>query len=193
MSPIEAAAALLGLVNVWLVVRRSVWNYPFGIVMVALYARVFFEAKLYSDALLQLFFLVVQLYGWWNWTRSRAESGEVRVLRLGGRERLAWAASCAAATLAWGALMHFHTDASYPWWDASVAILSVAAQILLSRRFIENWALWILVDLLAIGLYAAKDLWLTAGLYTIFLGLATWGLVAWARAARIAAAAPVPA
>ncbi|HEU0098737.1 MAG TPA: nicotinamide riboside transporter PnuC [Allosphingosinicella sp.] len=187
MSAIEAVAALLGLVNVWLVVRRSVWNYPFGIAMVALYARIFFEAKLYSDALLQLFFLVVQLYGWWNWTRSRAESGEVRVLRLGGRARLGWGASCAGATLAWGALMHFHSDASYPWWDAAVAIPSVAAQILLSRRFVENWWLWILVDLLAVGLYAARDLWLTAGLYLVFLGLAAWGLAAWRRAG------PVPA
>lgn len=187
MSAIEAVAALLGLVNVWLVVRRSVWNYPFGIAMVLLYARIFFEAKLYSDALLQLFFLVVQFYGWWNWTRSRAESGEVRVLRLGTRERLTWAASCAAAVLAWGALMHFYTDASYPWWDAGVAIPSVAAQILLSRRFVENWWLWILVDLLAIGLYAAKDLWLTAGLYLVFLGLATWGLVAWRRVGPVRA------
>lgn len=184
MSAIETAAVLLGLVNVWLVVRRSVWNYPFGILMVLLYARIFFEARLYSDALLQLFFLVVQLYGWWNWARSRAASGEVRVQRLTGRARLAWAASCAIATLAWGALMNAHTDASYPLWDASVAIPSVAAQILLSRRFVENWWLWILVDLLAIGLYAAKDLWLTAGLYLVFLGLASWGLVAWEQARR---------
>ena len=191
MSPIEVAAVLLGLVNVSLVVRRSVWNYPFGIAMVMLYARIFFEAKLYSDALLQIFFLVVQLYGWWNWTRSRAESGEVRVLRLDGRRRLAWAVGCVAATLAWGAAMHLYTDASYPWWDASVAIPSVAAQILLSRRFVENWWLWILVDLLAVGLYAAKDLWLTAGLYLVFLGLATWGLIAWRRA--LAAGEPVPA
>jgi nicotinamide mononucleotide transporter len=184
MSAIEAVAALLGLVNVWLVVRRNVWNYPFGIVMVLLYARIFFETKLYSDALLQLFFLIVQLYGWWNWVRSRSRSGEVLVLRLGRGERLAWAAGCAAATLAWGAVMHARTDAAYPWWDASVAILSVAAQILLSRRFVENWWLWILVDLLAIGLYAAKDLWLTAGLYAVFLGLAIWGLIAWRRAGR---------
>lgn len=187
MSAIEAVAALLGLVNVWLVVRRSVWNYPFGLIMVTLYARIFFDAKLYSDALLQIFFFAVQLYGWWNWSRSRAESGEVRVLRLGPRQRLAWGASCAAAVLAWGAAMHSWTDASYPWWDAGVAIPSVAAQILLSRRFIENWWLWILVDLLAIGLYAAKDLWLTAGLYAVFLGLATWGLLAWRRAGAAAA------
>ncbi|HEX8063953.1 MAG TPA: nicotinamide riboside transporter PnuC [Allosphingosinicella sp.] len=187
MSAIEAVAALLGLANVWLVVRRSVWNYPFGIAMVLLYARIFFEAKLYSDALLQLFFLLVQLYGWWNWSRSRAESGEVRVLRLGSRERLVWGASCLAAVAAWGALMDAWTDASYPWWDSSVAIPSVAAQILLSRRSIENWWLWILVDLLAIGLYAAKDLWLTAGLYLVFLGLAALGLAAWRRAAAVQA------
>jgi nicotinamide mononucleotide transporter len=75
--------------------------------------------------------------------------------------------------------MHRFTDAAFPWWDAAVAMLSVAAQILMSRRLIENWALWIAVDVLAIGLYAAKDLWLTALLYAIFLFLAIWGLIGW--------------
>ncbi|MBO9713829.1 nicotinamide riboside transporter PnuC [Sphingomonas sp.] len=179
MSPLELAAVLLGLVNVALVVRRSIWNYPFGIVMVALYAWIFAEAKLYSDALLQLFFLVVQFYGWWNWLRSRAESGEVVVLTLGWGGRTGWAGGCIAATLGWGWLMQAYTDAAYPFWDASVAMMSIAAQILMSRRYLENWWLWILVDLDAIPLYAAKDLWLTAWLYFIFLALSVWGLVEW--------------
>ena len=78
--------------------------------------------------------------------------------------------------------MHRYTDAAFPWWDAGVAMLSVAAQILMSRRAIENWVLWITVDGIAIGLYAAKDLWLTALLYMIFLALSVWGLMDWRRA-----------
>jgi nicotinamide mononucleotide transporter len=81
-------------------------------------------------------------------------------------------------------MMHRFTDASYPYWDASAAILSVVAQILLARRYIENWHLWILVDLLSIGLYAAKGLWLTMILYAIFLVLAAWGLFEWNRIRR---------
>ncbi len=182
MSWIEIVAALLGLANVALVVRRSLWNYPFGLAMVALYAFVFFDAKLYSDALLQIFFFAVQLYGWWNWNRSRAEAGEVRVERLDERARLAWLAGCVAAAVGWGALMHCFTDAAFPWWDGTIAVLSVAAQILQSRRKLESWVLWIAVDMLAIGLFAAKDLWVTAVLYAVFLALSVWGLIGWTRA-----------
>lgn len=181
---IELVAAGLGLVNVGLVALRSVWNYPFGIAMVALFAWIFFEAKLYSDALLQLFFIVVQLYGWWYWARGRAETGEVMVEVLPWRARFAWLAGCAVATAGWGALMHYQTDAVFPWWDAAIAMLSVAAQILLSRRFVENWMLWIAVDVLAVPLYAARGLHVPAALYVVFLGISVAGLIGWTRSRR---------
>lgn len=189
MSQLEIAAFLLGVVNVTLVVRRSVWNYPFGLVMVALYGAIFFDVRLYSDALLQVFFFVVQVYGWWNWSRSRARDGEVVVGYLDGRARLIWMAGCLVAFAIWGYGMHRFTNASYPWADAALAIMSVAAQILMSRRAVESWWLWIAVDIGSIGLYAAKELWLTMILYGIFLGLAIWGLIDWRVAARRVAAA----
>ncbi|NYT42037.1 nicotinamide mononucleotide transporter [Sphingomonas sp. R-74633] len=184
MSPIEATASLLGLINVFLVVRRSIWNYPFALAMVSLYAWIFFHEKLYSDALLQLFFFVVNLYGWWNWTRSRAASGEVVVETLGPRERAIWAAIAVCVIALWGYTMHRLTDAAYPWWDGSIAVLSIAAQILQSRRNWESWVLWIAVDLLAIPLFAVKELWLTAGLYGVFLVLSAWGLRDWLKARK---------
>lgn len=189
MSPIEIVAVALGIANVALVVRRSMWNYPFGIAMVTLYAVIFYETRLYSDALLQLFFFVVQLYGWWAWSRARADTGEIRVELLGDRERLAWLAGIAAATAGWGWPMHRYTDAALPWWDAAVAMLSVAAQILQSRRKLESWWLWIATDLVAVPLYAVKGLGLTAGLYLVFLALASWGAIDWARARHRAPAA----
>jgi nicotinamide mononucleotide transporter len=183
MSPAEAIAALLVLVNVWLVARRNIWNYAFGIAGVAIYGWVFFHTKLYSDTLLQGFFLIVQLFGWRQWRRSEVQSGEVVVERLNVSTRLTWLAGIAVAVLAWGWLMHRFTDAAFPWWDASVAMTSVAAQILMSLRKLENWWLWIAANVLSIGLYAAKGLWITTALYLILLGIAIWGLARW-QAAR---------
>ncbi|MEG3179710.1 nicotinamide riboside transporter PnuC [Sphingomonas sp. LT1P40] len=184
MNPIEILAALFVLTNIAFVARRSVWNYPFGIVAVALYASLFLDAKLYSDMLLQGFFLILNLYGWFNWRRSQADVGEVVVLALSWQMRAAWIVGCGLAIWGWGALMHRFTDASLPWWDAGVAITSVAAQLLLSRRYLENWVLWIVVDIVAVPLFAARGLWLTSGVYAVLLGLAIWGLIDWHRAYR---------
>lgn len=188
MSPAEAIAALLVLINVWLVARRSIWNYAFGIAGVAIYAAVFFRAKLYSDTLLQVFFLIVQFYGLRQWRRSAIDAGEVVVERLTARARLAWLAGIVAAVAGWGWLMHRFTDAALPWWDASVAMTSIAAQILMSVRKLENWWLWIAANILSIGLYAAKGLWITTALYVLLLGISIWGLARW-RMARQGAAA----
>ena len=189
MNSLEYAAALLGVINVALVVRRTVWNYPFGIAMVSLYFFVFYEARLYSDALLQVFFLVVQLYGWRNWLQAKRVSGDIPVQLLSVRERLAWLAALALTSTAWGLAMDRYTDAAAPVVDAFVAGFSIGAQILLARRFVENWVLWIAVDLVAIGLYWSRDLQVTAGLYFIFLMLATTGLIEWIRTWRAQRAA----
>ena len=191
MGQLEIFAALLGVMNVMLVIRRSIWNYPSGIAMVSLYFFIFYDARLYADALLQIFFLVIQLYGWSNWLRSGRASGTVVVERLGVGARLAWLAGTAVAVLVWGAAMARFTDAAAPFLDSAVAGLSVSAQWLLALRKIESWALWIVVDLLAIGLFLSRGLEVTAALYALFLLLAVAGLFAWAR--RIDAAAGEPA
>ncbi|HEY1125884.1 MAG TPA: nicotinamide riboside transporter PnuC [Sphingobium sp.] len=184
MSNLEYLAAALGLFNIVLLVRRSLWNYPFGIAMVALYFFIFAEEKLYSDMLLQVFFLIVQLYGWRNWVRGRDTGGALIVERLSHRAVFYWVLGIAIATALWGWLMHRFTDAAFPWWDASVAMISIAAQILLSRRYIENWPLWVLVDADALLLYHVKGLEVTAGLYALFLAVAAWGWYEWVRVAQ---------
>ena len=186
MNPIEAVAVALGLANIALIIRRSIWNYPFGIMMVVLYAHIFWDAKLYSDAGLQLFFLLVQFYGWVAWWSKQGDDGRVVVTRMGMQERLIWAAASLIAIMVWGTIMHRLTDAAYPYWDGAIAMLSVAAQIMMTRRQIENWWLWIVVDVLAIGLFAVKRLWLTSGLYGVFLLMATYGLIEWRRQLRAA-------
>lgn len=181
MHSLEFAAALLGLINIVLIVRRSVWNYPFGLAMVAISGWLFAQpdVRLYSDAGLQVFFFGVQLYGWWHWSRAQAAAGEIEVLVLGSPARLAIIAAITVATIGWGALMSLYTDAALPGWDAFIAMASVAAQVLMARRYLENWLLWIAVDLIAIGVYATKGLILLALLYFAFLILSIVGFLAW--------------
>ncbi len=184
---LEMIAVALGLANIVLLIRRSIWNYPFGLVMVALYFLIFRDARLYSDMLLQVFFFAVQGWGWRAWARAGGLDGPVAVARLSNDQRWYWSGGVILATALWGWGMHYFTDATAPWWDAAVAMGSVAAQILLVQRRIENWVGWIIVDVLAIGLFASRGLNLTAGLYGVFLLLSIWGLIEWRRAARVAA------
>jgi nicotinamide mononucleotide transporter len=179
LSSLEGIAALISLIAIILVVRRSMWNYLFGIIGVLLYTQVFYSAKLYSDALLQIYFVILQLYGWWNWTRHRDSSGLAIVERLDARGQLQTALGVALITLALGFGMSRYTDAALPWWDAAIAGLSVVAQILQSLRKLENWLLWIATNIIAIGVYFTKALYPTTILYIILLGLAVVGLQTW--------------
>ncbi len=188
MSWIEWVATGLGVLCVALGALRSVWTFPTAIGSVVLLGVVVMEQRLYSDAALQAFFVAANLYGWCNWNRSRATAGEVVVETMSASDRARWLLAWAAITLAWGATMHRLTDASYPWWDAGIAIASVAAQILMARRRLENWLIWIAVDVASVPLYLGKHLWAFAGLYAIYLALSVWGYFGWRRAMRMSAA-----
>lgn len=186
MTTVELIAALLGIVTVALVVRRSVWNYPFGLAMVALYFFVFVDARLYSDALLQIFFFAIQIYGWIEWRRAPDVDDGVAVEQMATPARVQWAAATLVLSLGWGLAMARFTDAAAPFADALVAGTSVAAQLLQSLRRVESWALWITADALAISLYASRGLAVTAALYALFLVMAVAGLVSWKRKLALA-------
>lgn len=182
MSVLEAIAALFGLVNIILIVRRSVWNFPAALIMVSLTGVVLWDARLYSDAGLQIFFFIVNLLGWVLWHRHKGAQGEVKIDRLGFSGQLAWVAMALSLIWGWGRFMATHSDASFPFWDASIAVLSICAQIMMTRRYINNWHWWIVINILSIGLYWQKQLYWFTGLYVVFLGMAIWGLVAWREA-----------
>lgn len=183
LSP-EIVAAALGLINVGLLVRRSIWNYAFGIASVALYGYVFYTARLYSDAILQIYFFSMQFYGWWNWLHGRNQDGLARIETMTSRERALFGAGTLAVAVAMGWIFRTYTNAAAPWMDAALAATSVTAQYLLSVRKLENWVLWIAVDVFYIGLYYWKGLLWTAGLYAVFLLLSIAGLLEWLREFR---------
>ena len=183
--PIEMIAVFCGLANVGLIIRRSIWNYPFGFLMVILYAKIFYDYQLYSDALLQVYFFLIQFYGLYYWLKGRADDGRIIVEYLPRKQYGIYLGIGLFGWLTLSSLMSSFTDASYPFWDGAIAALSVLAQFLLSRRHIESWYLWIVVDLLAIGLFYTKGLEPTAALYGVFLVLATIGLLQWIKASYV--------
>jgi nicotinamide mononucleotide transporter len=189
---LEWVAAALGVLNIGLLIFRSVWNYPFGIAMVALYIFIFFEERLYAEAGLQVFFILAQLWGWYLWVKVGGDDDRVPVRWLNWLSRAVWVTVTTAISLNLGWAMHQFTNAALPYADAGIAGASVAAQILLAYRRIENWLLWIAIDVAAVALYIDRGLYPTAGLYGGFRVLSLIGLKEWIAAEqrqRAAAAA----
>lgn len=184
MGWIEAVAVVFGLACVWLTVRQNIWCWPTGLVQVALYIAIFYNAKLYSDMLLHGVYVVLQFYGWYYWLHGGKQKQARPVTMLPRLHRVLWPVVTIAATLAWGWLMATKTDASVPYGDAFTTAASLVAQWLMARKKWESWFFWIAVDVIAIGIYWYKDLYMTSGLYAVFLVLATVGLLAWRKSWR---------
>lgn len=185
MSPLELIGTVFGFINIYLLVRRSVWNFPAALAMVSCVGFVLFEARLYAEAGLQVFFFIVNLWGWWLWSRVKDADDQVPVAWMNWPARLVWLGVTAIASVALGLALDHWTDAALPMVDSAVAGMSVTAQLLLSFRRIENWFLWIVIDLVSIGLYVMRDLPLLAVLYVAFLAMSVLGQSEWARAYRL--------
>lgn len=178
MTTIEWVATALGLTSVWLTVRQNIWCWPIGLVMVSLYIVIFWDAKLYADAGLHVVYVFLQLYGWYEWLHGGPQGAPLNV----GRARKPWLLALLGTlgTLGLGWSLS-HTDASLPYWDSFIASFSLVAQWMMARKLLECWLVWIVVDVVAVGVYLAKGLYPTAGLYVAFLALATAGFLEWRR------------
>ena len=182
MSSIEIVAVVFGFLCVWFTIRENIWCWPTGLIQVTLYIFIFFEAKLYSDVILHVIYIFMNIYGWYFWLHGGRDRQEAVITRMTN----AWLATTAlmtlAAMLALGYFMASRTDASFPYGDAFTTAFSLSAQWLMSRKKLESWHFWIAVDCVAIYIYAVKGLHLTAGLYTAFLFMAIAGLLRWQKA-----------
>jgi nicotinamide mononucleotide transporter len=178
----ELLAAAVSAVDVWLATKRSMISWPVTILASALYLEQFRESRLYSDMLLQGVFVAFAVYGWWHWHRGLKAEGSVRVVTPSFAFLLRDAALGALGSLLLGYWMMKHTDASLPWLDAALTGFSLVGTWWGARKYIANWWLWIVVDVIYIGEYMYKHLNLTAGLYAVFVALAVLGLRDWRRA-----------
>jgi nicotinamide mononucleotide transporter len=183
---VELAGWITTGLGIWLTTRRTLWCWPITLAADVLYLVVFYQARLLSDALLQIFFVVFTLYGWWNWWRGVQQEGEVRVAPLPWLNSAIAIAAGVAGTFVLAAIAK-RFNAALPYLDASLASFSLVASWWQARKHIANWWLWIVVDVLYIGEYIYKDLWPTAVLYAGLVGLAVLGLLQWRRAPHEAA------
>jgi nicotinamide mononucleotide transporter len=178
-SPLEMTAVVFGLLSVIYTIRQSMWCWPTGLINVILYVLIFFRAALYSDVVLQVIYVPLQLYGWYHWLRGNPNGPDLPITRLTSFAVCIWTAVAVNLIVLDGYIMQRYFNAALPYWDAAIAVLSLIAQYLLARKVLENWLIWIAVDILALGVYTAKGLYLTTGLYGVYLILATIGLIAW--------------
>ena len=189
-QPLDQVNLVLGIVGVVLMVKRSLWAFPVGLVAVSVQAVLFWQATFYADAKLQGFFFVSLAYGWWHWSRHKGAAPELPVTRLGWRARLGYLAAASALTLAWGAWQKAHTDAAMPYRDTFIASFSMMAQVLQVRKNVENWGVWLAVNAVAVSAFWSADLAFTAFLYLLYLVLALAGWREWAKTLREGATAP---
>jgi nicotinamide mononucleotide transporter len=185
---IELAGFITTALGIWLTTRRLLICWPVVLAADILYLVVFFQARLFSDALLQVFFIVFTLYGWWHWWRGVREEGEVRVAPLAWRSMIVALAAGALGSVLLGLLMA-RIGAALPHLDATLTSYSLVASWWQARKHTANWWLWIVVNVIYVGEYIYKSLVPTAVLYAVLVGLAVLGLRDWRRAAAAAAAA----
>ena len=181
--------------SVFLSARENIWSWPTAIVNVSLYTFIFFHSGLYSDMGLQVVYLGLSIYGWYQWLRGGENHTPLKVSRASSH---VWLIGAALAVGVWLALAQYTSTlpgVSLPYLDSGLTALSLLAQWMMTRKILENWVLWIIADIIYVPMYISKELYVTAGLYAVFLVLAVMGFIQWRRSYRAdrAAGSAVPA
>lgn len=177
---LEIVAVVVSIAMVWCNLRVNVTGWPLAIVASALYGVLFAASRLYGEATLQLLFIVVAFWGWWQWLRGRGGDGQALHVHRMSAQQIGWVGGL--TLVAWpllGLTLHHYTDSDVPYLDALPTAGSVAGQFLLGRKLIENWLVWLAVNVFSVGVFAFKGLWLTAALYAVFAALSVAGWRAW--------------
>ncbi|WP_082618080.1 nicotinamide riboside transporter PnuC [Oerskovia sp. Root22] len=184
MSIEEIIGFVTGALCVWLAVRQNVWTFPIGLANNAVYVILFASTGLYAGAGLQVVYLVLGALGWYWWVRGGEAHRALTVRRTPAWVWPAAAVGAAAATalLVW--VLSTWTDSTVPFWDALTTSTSLVAQLMLGRKWVGSWWVWIVTDVMLVGLYASQGLWLTAVLYVGFIGLCALGLRDWSAELR---------
>jgi len=179
-STLEVIAAAFGVISVYLSTRQNIWSWPTAIVNVALYTVVFYQGRLYGQMGLQPIYLALSVYGWYQWLHGGEQHTELRVSRASPRLLGALAALNLVLWLVLAAVLR-QTDAALPWLDALLTTTSLVAQWMMTRKILENWLIWIAVDVVYVPMFVSQGLYATAVLYAAFLVLAVLGYVEWRR------------
>lgn len=179
MTELEIIATITGIASVALQAKEKVIAWPFAIVSVSILAYIFFFEKLYSDLGLHIIYIILNIYGWIVWTQKRDTETVTPTKLLSNNGLIYSAITTIIGCGILGCLMSTFTDADLPFFDAFTTSGSLVAQYLLAKKYLQNWWLWIIVDLVAIPLYLYKGLWIIAGLFAVYLVICIWGYISW--------------
>jgi nicotinamide mononucleotide transporter len=192
MNPFEIVAAIFGVISVFLSVRQNIWSWPTAIVNVGMYIFVFFRSKLYADTGLQVVYVVLNFYGWYQWLYGGKNRTELPVSRTPARLGAFLVVIGAVSTAIMGTFLG-HTADALPFMDALTTSTSLVAQWMMTRKLLENWIIWVAVDVVYIGMYIYKDLYVTSLLYAVFLVLSVMGYREWKKSFAARTSIPLPA
>ena len=179
MSVIEIIAVIISIIGVTLTIKRQMWCWFFNFIAFVLYAYIFYEYKLYGETILQFIFIVLNLYGFYHWRKGKVEEHTIRIEKSNAPTLVMQMVLASIAGLLFGLGLHYFTDASLPILDAQLAAFSLLATYWTTQKYIATWALWVIVDIIYVGMFLYKSLYLTAGLYAVFIGLAILGWKQW--------------
>ena len=179
-STIEWFGTITGFLCVYLAAKQNIFNWPVAVLSILAYIFIFYEYKLYGDAVLQIYFLGTCIYGWYYWIK-RKEGNQKPIVSLNSSEYFAVIILTGVLSILMGLFLDNYTDTDVPYIDGTCTAISFIAQFLMTRKVLQNWILWIVVDICYVPLYLYKNLALTAVLYTFYLGLATMGYLDWRR------------
>ncbi|MBF8961612.1 nicotinamide mononucleotide transporter [Pontibacter sp. FD36] len=181
MSLIEVVGVITGIAGVWLAAKQSIWTWPISVVSVTAYVFIFYDARLYADMGLNAFYIITSFYGWYEWLYGGKGHTERKVTNVRQQELWVLIALVVAFTGGLGYFLDNYTDADLSYTDSATTAVSLMAYWLMAKKRLENWLVWLAVDVVYVGVYAYKELYLTAFLYFIFLILATIGYLDWKR------------
>ena len=209
LSWIEAVGTLFGLLCIWYASKEKLINYPFGLINVTLFAIIFFQIQLYASLLLQIFFFAANIYGWYAWSRQTADQeAELQIRWLPRGKALIWGVVCVAGIL----LMTFNIDRvfatltlvavnlmqalglnvqmpelqpdAFPFWDSSMMVLSIVAMLLMTRKYVENWLLWVIIDVISVAIFGYQGVYAMALEYVLLTLIALNGSWLWIKSAK---------
>ena len=179
MTWIEVLGFVTGAVSVAFAVRESAWNWPVGIANNVFFFLLFWKAKLYADALLQIVYVIISIYGWWNWLRGGTGHSKLPITKTRLQTGLLLFLLTALATAVMTYVLRKFTDSQAPFGDGVTTALSLTAQYMLSRKLLENWWVWMTADVIYVALYCYKSLYLTGVLYAAFFAMCVIGYTGW--------------
>ncbi|MES2417798.1 MAG: nicotinamide riboside transporter PnuC [Bacteroidota bacterium] len=182
---LEWCGVFTGILCVWLAAKNNIWNWPIAILSVLIYIFIFFESKLYADMGLQFYFFAMNIYGWYYWSKHRNNPQATRPVSLINKQEIMLSIiGVCLFTLLLGFLLHKNTDASFPFIDSFCTACSLVAQVFLARKVLQNWLIWIFVDIIYVGVYFSKDLYATGLMYALYVAIATMGYLDWRKIYR---------